>query len=260
VTLPAETARPVRVYVWQVPVRVCHWLIFLSILVLSVTGIYIGRPFLIVPGTAGDHFVMGTIKAIHSYAAIVFVLAVLSRLMWMFLGNTYARWDQFLPWSASRRRGLWPTVRFYLFAQRKAPSFVGHNPVAGLAHFLVYGLCLIQVLTGLALYSVSAHVGSIMGGFDFLIPLFGGLQAARWIHHVAMWLLLGFFVHHLYSALLMSQLEKNAIMESIFTGYKFMAEEDLVRETAATFEAENAQDQNGQNGQNDEGVTSEVAK
>jgi Ni/Fe-hydrogenase 1 B-type cytochrome subunit len=48
-----------RVYVWQVPVRVTHWLIALSIIVLSVTGFYIGRPFLTVPGPAGRWFVMG---------------------------------------------------------------------------------------------------------------------------------------------------------------------------------------------------------
>ena len=44
----------VRVYVWEVPVRVTHWLIALSIIVLSVTGLYIGRPFMTVPGPAGQ--------------------------------------------------------------------------------------------------------------------------------------------------------------------------------------------------------------
>ena len=39
----------VRVYVWQLPVRITHWLIAGSILVLSVTGFYIGTPFVTVP-------------------------------------------------------------------------------------------------------------------------------------------------------------------------------------------------------------------
>jgi Ni/Fe-hydrogenase 1 B-type cytochrome subunit len=37
-----------------------------------------------------------------------------------------------------------------------------------------------------------------------------------------MWLLLGFAVHHVYSAVLMSTVEANATMESIFSGYKFV--------------------------------------
>src|SRR3990167_4804750 len=55
----------VRVYVWEVPVRVTHWLIVLSIAVLSVTGFYIGYPFVTVSGPAGRHFVMGWTKVIH---------------------------------------------------------------------------------------------------------------------------------------------------------------------------------------------------
>ena len=64
--------------------------------------------------------------------------------------------------------------------------------------------------------------------FAFLVPLFGGPQSARWIHHVVMWLLWGFVAHHVYSAILMSQIEGNATMESIFSGYKFVQRDDVV--------------------------------
>ena len=42
-----------------------------------------------------------------------------------------------------------------------------------------------------------------------------------------MWLLLGFAVHHVYSSVLMSTIEANATIESIFSGYKFVPREDL---------------------------------
>jgi hypothetical protein len=103
--LPPARRDLVRVYVWQLPVRITHWLIAGSILVLSVTGFYIGTPFIIVSGPAGQHFVMGTIKVIHYYAAIVFTLAVGVRLLWMFMGNKYSRWDKFLPVRERRLRG-----------------------------------------------------------------------------------------------------------------------------------------------------------
>jgi Ni/Fe-hydrogenase 1 B-type cytochrome subunit len=218
----------VRVYVWEWPVRITHWLIAGSIILCSATGLYLGNPFLIVTGPAGGHFVMGWAKVIHFYGAIVFGLAVFSRIVWMFIGNTYARWDKFIPVPKKRRAGFMPTVYFYLFRFRKPPGFVGHNPVAGATYTLVFCLLLTMITTGVAIYSADAAVGSILHPFRFLIPLIGGLQIARWIHHIVMWLLLGFLVHHVYSALLMSQVEGNGTLESIFSGYKFVPPEDLV--------------------------------
>jgi Ni/Fe-hydrogenase 1 B-type cytochrome subunit len=226
--IPILKRELVRVYVWELPVRIAHWLIAGSILVLAATGIYIGHPFLEVSGPARQHFVMGTVKVVHFYAAIVFTLSVLSRIAWMFLGNSYSRWDKFLPVRAKRRRGVWPTLKFYLFTLRKPPGFIGHNPVAGTTYTLVFLLYFVMIGTGLAMYSVNAGVHSPLRAFQSFIPLFGGLYIARWIHHMVMWLLLGFMVHHVYSAVLMSNVEANATVESIFSGYKFVPPEDLV--------------------------------
>jgi Ni/Fe-hydrogenase 1 B-type cytochrome subunit len=76
--------------------------------------------------------------------------------------------------------------------------------------------------TGFALMSASASVGSVMSGFDFLIPLFGGLQMARFIHHVCMWLIIGFAAHHVWSAYLIGSVEGSGLIDSIFTGYKVL--------------------------------------
>ncbi len=35
----------VKVYVWELPVRIFHWINAFSILVLMITGVFIGRPF-----------------------------------------------------------------------------------------------------------------------------------------------------------------------------------------------------------------------
>lgn len=217
----------VRVYVWEAPVRITHWLIALAIAVLSVTGFYIGWPFIAVSGPAGQHFVMGWAKVIHGYTAYVFITAVLVRVIWMFTGNRYAHWDKFIPVHRSRIRGFWPTVKFYLFALRKPPGFVGHNPVAGATYTLVFVLYFVAIATGLVLRGASAGADSPLRWFASWEGLFGGLYVARWIHHATMWLLLGFSVHHVYSGVLMSTVEANATMESIFSGYKFVPREDL---------------------------------
>jgi Ni/Fe-hydrogenase 1 B-type cytochrome subunit len=225
--MSAEASSIIRVYVWEWPVRATHWLIVLSIVTCTATGLYIGNPGLAFVGTWSG-FTMGTAKVVHFYGAIVFTVSVVARVVWMFIGNNYARWDKFIPVHAKRRRGIMPTLRFYLFALRKPPGFVGHNPVAGLAYTIVFVLYGVMIVTGVALYSASAAIGSPLHPFTFLIPWVGGLQTARWIHHVVMWLLLGFAVHHVYSGLLMTQIEANATMESIFSGFKFVPRDDLV--------------------------------
>jgi Ni/Fe-hydrogenase 1 B-type cytochrome subunit len=221
-------AELVPVYVWELPVRLTHWLIALSIGVLTVTGLYIGNPFVRVPGEAGDHFVMGTMKVVHDYAAIVFTLSVLSRIAWMFVGNRWARWNQLVPATREGRRGIPGTLAFYLFARPTPPRYVGHNPVAGATYTLVFLLYLVMVATGLGLYGMSAHVDSPLRFFAGWLGLFGGAQGARWIHHVVMWLLLGFAVHHVASAILVSRVEKNGILDSIFSGYKFVPPSEAV--------------------------------
>ena len=118
VLAPRQT---VHVYVWEIPVRVTHWLIFLSISVLSVTGLVHRLSLHRRRGAGRRHFVMGWMKVIHFWAAYVFIGSVLVRVIWMFTGNKYARWDKFIPVHRSRIHGIWPTIKFYLFALRQAP-------------------------------------------------------------------------------------------------------------------------------------------
>ena len=120
-----------RVYVWELPVRLTHWVLFFSILVLSATGYYIGNPFVSVPGAAKDHFVMGTVRTVHFYAAIVFALAVLVRIYWLFAGNDYARLTEFIPLSLRRLRSLWKTFLYYSFIRHDPDDYAGHNGLAG---------------------------------------------------------------------------------------------------------------------------------
>ena len=214
-----------RIYVWDLVVRITHWVIALSIVVLSVTGIYLGRPFLIVPGEAGGHFVMGTMKVLHFYFAIAFSLAVFARLIWMVTGTKYATWQNFIPTTRQRWRDFFGTLKFYFFLDLKPPECAGHNPVAGASYVAIFGLYLVMIGTGLGLYAVDASVGSIMSSFTWVLWPFGGPQGARWVHHVVMWLLIGFSIQHVYSGILVSLVEKNGAIDSIISGYKWLRRE-----------------------------------
>ena len=209
-----------RVYVWDLVVRMSHWIIMISVFILAFTGIYIGDPFLIPAGATEEQFVMATVKTVHFYTAIIFALAVASRIAWMFVGSYYARWHQFVPMSPRRRRDVFGMLKFYTLLNKEPPLNVGHNPLAGMTYLAVFAIYLTLILTGFALYSVSA-VG-YMQTWEFLLPIFGGAQMARWIHHVAMWFLLGFVAHHIWSAMLVSRVEGMGLIDSLFSGYKFL--------------------------------------
>ena len=219
---PAEHSDLVRVYVWEWPVRLAHWGVVLSIAVLAVTGIYIGNPSITVTGPAGDHFLTGTFKVVHSYAAILFTLSVLSRLIWMFRGNHFASWDKFIPVKRRRRRGLVQALRFYLFQLRKPPGFIGHNPLAGATYTLVFLIYLVMVLTGFTLYGESSPSGFFHAVFAWVPSLLGGLQRVRFLHHISVWLYLIFIPIHIYLSLRAELLERTGVVSSIVSGGAFV--------------------------------------
>lgn len=210
--LEREDVEPV--YVWDLVVRTTHWAIALSILMLAATGLYIGHPF------AGGAFVMGWAKVLHFYFAILFTLGVLSRIAWMFLGPRRSSWRNFVPVAARRRKDLVETLKFYMLLRPTPPRTIGHNPLAGLSYVGVFALYMFMIASGLALYSVGT--ASYMHVWSFLVPWFHGLGWARWLHHFGMWIILMFFVAHMFFSSLTSRSEKNGTIDSIFSGWKFL--------------------------------------
>ena len=218
---PAAPVAKKRIYVWELPVRLVHWVIFFSFIILSVTGYYIGNPFISVSGPAKEHFVMGTMRAVHLYTAIVFSLAVLVRIYWFFAGNRYARLPDFIPLRAQRWRGLWRTFLYYCFLKPHPEVYPGHDALAASTYAFIFLIYLLLIATGLALYTPIAAFSSPFQVFDFLVPLFGGLQMARLIHHICMYVVWIFAVIHIYSVVLWSMIGASGEIDSRFNGHKF---------------------------------------
>ena len=112
---------------------------------------------------------------------------------------------------------------FYSFVRREPEEYAGHNALAGSSYAMIYGVYLIMIATGLALYTVDASPASPFQVFDFLIPLFDGLQIARLIHHIGMWIVMIFAVMHIYFVILASIVERIGTFDSIISGYKFVS-------------------------------------
>jgi Ni/Fe-hydrogenase 1 B-type cytochrome subunit len=205
-------------YVWEIPVRVTHWVNVLSIITLCVTGMFIGTAKTL--ALEPSQFIMGWIRFVHFTAAYTFAVSVLARIYWMFAGNKYASWREFFPILTDEgHRNMMETFKYYIFIGKKAPHPIGHNALAGSAYAGVFLLYLVMIGTGFALYSEHAPQSTMHKLTGWLFALFSN-QGLRLTHHMVMWFLIGFAIHHVYSAWLMDVKERGGVMSSIFSGYK----------------------------------------
>ena len=223
----------VRVYVWELPVRISHWFIFLPIVVLSFTGYYIHNPFIV--AKTSTTFLMATMRFIHEIAAFVFISAFLLRLYWFFMGNNWSNWRAFVPIHRRQWRGMGGMVAYYSFLRKDLAHHVGHNALAAMTYLLMFTFMLLEIITGLTLYTQVRGKWALGWLFGW-IPRVIDIQHIRLLHFCIMFAFFAFVIHHVYSAVLVSWEERNGLIESIFTGYKFVPkaelEEDAVQSKA----------------------------
>ncbi len=220
--LPEVPDRRRRLYVWQLPVRLTHWVTAGCIVVLSLTGGYIADPFLIPPGGS----VMTTVRVIHMAAAITLLVSGLLRTFWLLVGNRFSRWSAFFPTSRYQATEVVRQAGFYMFLRREIPPILGHNQLAAAAYLVLWFLLLVETVTGFALDGLlGTEPGATL--FWWLRELLGP-QTVRLIHHLSMWAILAIALFHVYSSVLVDHLEKNGLLSSIFSGYKFVTREEIL--------------------------------
>jgi|WetSurMetagenome_2_1015567.scaffolds.fasta_scaffold00086_43 Ni/Fe-hydrogenase 1 B-type cytochrome subunit len=207
-----------RVYVWELPVRLTHWLIAACMAILTFTGFYIGAPF--IHAADDGELIMAYMRFAHFSAAFVFIVAFMVRGYWLFAGNQYARYDQFVPVTVQRAKDVYRTGLFYAFLSRTLPHAMGHTALAGLSYTGLFVMYVIEIVTGGAMLYTAYGGGTIfwlMGGWALGIM---SVAYLRLIHHIVMWGIILFVIAHLYIGCHNALIEKNGLMGSIFSGYK----------------------------------------
>jgi len=222
---PVEEAAVVRdpnivpVYVWQSPVRLFHWIMVLSLTLLTITGFYMHHPYIV--ATSPRAWVMGTMRFVHEIFGFVLLAVLLMRIYWFFAGNEWARWRAWVPLT----KGQWASIRsmllYYSYQRSEPEPEIGHNSLATSTYMVIVFLLLLECLTGLVLFSVvsGSHFLRLTVGW---IPHIVDIQYIRLCHYFIMFLFMAFVIHHVYSAVLVSMEQKNGLMESIFSGWKFV--------------------------------------
>jgi len=210
-----------RVYVWEAPVRIQHWIHVISMVVLTATGVYIGSPFFgLEVGQEFEFHITDWMRFTHFVGAWVFGLGFLVRLYWFFVGNEYARWSGWAPFSRKKLQGLVEQTKYYLLLRRKRPRYTGVNPVSGITYLFLGVIIVLQGLTGIALYSEPYPSGLWRVGFGWILTAFGS-QTVRLVHHGLMYVFAAFLLIHLYMMVLGDIEEGNAPITGIISGWKF---------------------------------------
>jgi Ni/Fe-hydrogenase 1 B-type cytochrome subunit len=216
-----------RVYIWELPVRLYHWVNVLSLLVLIATGLLIGRPpALMSAADASGSYWFGWVRFLHFVAAWVFLFISIVRLYWAFVGNQYARWQNFLPITPklfrSQTRGALAVVKSdILQIQVKPVEFLGHNPLAAWSYAATFAATVFQIATGFALYAAMSD-SAIAHAFAWIVPAMGGDAAVRFWHHLATWFFVVFSLIHIYLAVYHDYVEGHGEISSIVSGTKFV--------------------------------------
>ena len=211
------------VYVYQSPIRAWHWANMFCILILCVSGYFIGSPLPTLSGEASDHFLMGYIRFAHFAAGQVLVVLFLGRIFFAFSGNQYAKELFFLPvYRKKWREGFWEQVRWYLFSTDQAPQFVGHNPVAQCVMFFGFVVpCIFMILSGLALYAEGLGMGHwLYNVTDFMLLFFDGTMSIHTYHHLGMWVIICFVIVHLYAAFREEIVSRQSMISTMISGWR----------------------------------------
>lgn len=114
------------VAVWDLPTRVFHWALVITVIVSLLTG-------------EEEGFLFG----VHTVSGYLIALLLFFRLVWGVVGSPHSRFSEFI-YSTT-------TVRAYAkqLLRLKPPNYVGHNPLGGWMVVLLLGVLLATVISGL---------------------------------------------------------------------------------------------------------------
>lgn len=223
-----------RVYVWEQPVRWFHWINALCIIVLCTTGYLIAHPPAFMnAGEASFSYWFGKLRFVHFASAYVFLANFLFRLYWSLVGNKYANWRNFFPFTKHQIHEVVDVIKVDILQSSHTPVHVlGHNSVAYFTYMGTGLLTVFQIASGFALYAPMSDMWFVHL-FDWMVPLFGSEQNLRLFHYAVLWVFGVFTLIHIYLVFYHDYVEGHGVLSSIIGGWKFMEKSHIEAEQAS---------------------------
>lgn len=228
----------VYVKLWDPALRYMHWIAVFCIITLIGTGYMIATPFL-APGTAAPQpYLMGYIRLVHFIAAGLLIATAVIRIADLFFSPyPYARWRSLWPiYDRTEAEATVDVLKGYLFLRtHKNPTWIGLNPLQAITYTAVYGLAILMVVTGMALFGLYNQSLWPYSWFQWLNTWLGA-DTVRTIHYIGMWLFLMFVPAHIYLSARSDTIDRGGAISSMFNGGVW------VRKNAPVIDAEHYRD------------------
>lgn len=178
--------------VWDLFVRLSHWLVVLLILSAWLSA----------------HFGDAEFKW-HSFNGYAVFVVVLSRIIWGFIGSTTARFSNFI-------KAPWKVPAYLLDLLRgKAPSFLGHNPAGGWMVLAFWLVLLSQTIAGM----FSSDDVLAEGPFTYAASESTVNFMTSW-HHRLFDLLIILIILHVLAVIYHQWIKREKLLQAMFTGEK----------------------------------------
>lgn len=212
---------PEPVTIYGPGVRLWHWVNALLVVVLGVTGYFIGVPPPSALGDTSSLYIMGWIRFLHLAAGYLFALLAVARLWLTFVEKGISH-QLFLPaiWRAEWYRGFVRQIQWNFLLPVQPARYVGLNPLGNIAMLLCYVLPgFVIIVTGFAMYAeVTGHDSWQYMLFGWVTSIFGNTMDLHIVHRLAMWLMVGFALVHIYIAVREDVLSRQTMISSMLSG------------------------------------------
>ncbi len=198
-----------------------HWVLFLSIVVLTITGYYIGDPeFYYGQGEAYQAFAMAEMRLYHLYASWAMAFVLVSRFYLAFTESCNHDIKQFLPTPKNIVNAVKLAI-YFVTLRGEGAHYRFINPLGGIGIFMMAVFMLTQTITGISLYSAGTGAGSLWWVLGSPIDsLLEGQQNVRLIHHLVMYFLMFVILIHVYMQVWKNSVFTESDISSIIAGYK----------------------------------------
>jgi Ni/Fe-hydrogenase 1 B-type cytochrome subunit len=207
-------------YLFSPFLRIFHWIMVLSIVVLFVTGILITKPVAVQAlEPTFTSMSMDWVRNIHFIFAFLFCASFILRIY----GFVVNKGDRLFPrvWEGHFYSETIDVALHYMLLKPSHAPFL-RNPLARSSYAGLYAMVLVEILTGFAMYYMTepSNIGGTL--FGWVNVLLGGEMVTHWVHHIVAWLIIVFAIGHVYMVLRADLMEAEGEASSMFSGVKFL--------------------------------------
>lgn len=198
-----------------------HWILFLAVVTLVITGFYIGNPgWYVGEGEAYNAFAMANMRQLHFYAATGMIVSLFLRLYLAFTPAQNNDIKEFLPTPWNIKHAIMLAYH-YATMKKGAEHFRFVNPLGGIGIFLMTMSMLLMIATGFLLYLPAEYLDNVIWKIaETAIITLGGHQNVRLIHHTTMYFIIFLVVIHVYFQIWKNMVFSESDISSIIGGYK----------------------------------------